>query len=136
MDGASPRDRQSVALRRRWLLGFEPFFEGGWFHKGARARTWDVEERLNAVALFGDVIVDLAASRNLPASVELHAYAVLRDIEVCVPEGTVVEVTGLRVTDHVSSDVPDVAGDGCAGVLQVISHAFRGDVTIRVSGRI
>ncbi len=125
----------SVAGRRRWLLGLEPVFEGGWFHKGVRARSWEVEERLNAVALLGDVVVDLAGAKSVPASVELHAYAVLRDVDVCVPEGTAVQVTGRRATDHVRSYVPDIPAGRRAVVLKVISHAFRGDVTVRVAGQ-
>lgn len=124
-----------VAGRRRWLVGLEPVLEGGWLHKGARARSWDVEERLNAVALFGDVVVDLAEAKSLPASVELHAYAVLRDVDVCVPAGTAVQVTDRMVTDHVRSDVPDIRADRRTGVLKVISHTFRGDVTVRVAGQ-
>jgi len=45
---------------RRWLVGLEPIFEGGWLHKGKRAQRWDVEDELSAVALFGDVTIDLS----------------------------------------------------------------------------
>jgi hypothetical protein len=127
--GAAP----AGAASRRWLLGFEPVFEGGWLRKGARARAWEVERHLVAVALFGDVVVDLAGAKSLPAFVELHAYPVLRDVDVVVPEGMAVEVTGRWVADHVTCEVPDLPADRRAHVLRVVSHTFRGDVNIRVA---
>lgn len=133
MNSELPRDpAPPAAARRRWLLGLEPVFEGGWLHKGARARSWEVEEQLVAVALFGDVVVDLAGAKSLPAFVELHAHPLLRDVDVLVPEGTAVDVTGRWVADHVRSAVPDVPADRRTRVLRVVSHAFRGDVNIRV----
>jgi hypothetical protein len=59
------------ATTRRWLIGAEPFFEGGWFHKGERARSWDVEVELVALSLLGDVTVDLSdhAYRGAPQGI-------------------------------------------------------------------
>lgn len=134
MNSQLPREvNPSVGARRRWLLGLEPVFEGGWLHKCARARSWEVEPRIAAVALFGDVVVDLVGTKSLPALVELRAYPVLRDVDVFVPEGMAVEVTGRWVADHVKSEVPDIPADRRARVLRVISHTFRGDVNIRVA---
>jgi hypothetical protein len=113
--GNSPQD---IRARHRWLLGLEPIFEGGWFHKGARARSWDVEKHLTAIALFGDVVVDLAAAQKLPAHIELRAYALLRDIDVL----------------HVKLEAPDIPVDRQTAVLRVISHAIRGDITLRLAG--
>lgn len=129
--GHSPR---KAPARHRWLLGLEPIFEGGWFHKGARARSWDVEEHLTAIALFGDVIVELAAAQKLPAHVELHAYALLRDIDVLVPRGTTVEVTGRSDDNHVKLEAPYIPVDRQTAVLRVIGHAFRGDITVSIAG--
>jgi hypothetical protein len=134
MTDAGGHSTQKAPARHRWLLGLEPIFEGGWFHKGARARSWNAEEYLTAIALFGDVIVDLAAAQKLPAHVEVHAYALLRDIEVLVPRGTTVEVTGGSVDNHVKSEAPDIPVDRQTAVLRVISHAFRGDITLRLAG--
>jgi hypothetical protein len=129
--GNSPQD---IRARHRWLLGLEPIFEGGWFHKGARARSWDVEKHLTAIALFGDVVVDLAAAQKLPAHIELRAYALLRDIDVLLPRGTAVEVTGRSVDNHVKLEAPDIPVDRQTAVLRVISHAIRGDITLRLAG--
>lgn len=129
---SSPVGNSSSRGGRRWLLGLEPIFEGGWWHKGGRARSWEVEEQLVAVALVGDVVVDLAGAKSLPSCVQLDAYPVLRDVEVIVPEGLAVDVSGRWVADHVTSEAPDVPADQRVGVLRVVSHAVRGDVQIRV----
>ncbi len=42
-------------------------FEGGWLHKGKRAHRWDVEDELSAVALFGDVTIDLSQAMSVPS---------------------------------------------------------------------
>jgi hypothetical protein len=53
----------SGGRRRRWFLGLEPIFEAG--RKGKRAQTWDVEDDLIAVALLGDVTIDLSQASRL-----------------------------------------------------------------------
>ena len=70
---------------RRYLLGLEPIFEGGWLHKGTRAQGWNVEKELVAVSLLGDVTIDLTHVKSLPSEIEIHAYAIGRDVDVIVP---------------------------------------------------
>ena len=68
-DMTSPTASDSTCLTptaRRWLLGLEPFFEGGWLHKGARARAWDVENDLIGLSVFGDVSIDLSQLAQVP----------------------------------------------------------------------
>lgn len=88
------RSHDPTHKRRRYLLGLEPIFEGGWLHKASRAGQWDVEDELVALALFGDVTVDLAHSRATPAEITVTAWAVFRDIDIVVAPGTFVEITG------------------------------------------
>ena len=78
--------------RRRWLLAIDPVFEGG--RRGKRAQAWDVEDQLIAVAMFGDVTIDLSEAHSAPDEIEIEAYALLRDVDVLVPEGTHVELFG------------------------------------------
>jgi hypothetical protein len=55
----------SRARRRRWLLALDPVFEAG--RSGKKARSWDVEDELTAVAFLGDVTIDLSEARSIPA---------------------------------------------------------------------
>ena len=84
--------------RRRRLLGFEPIFEGGWLHKGARARSWDVGDELDAIALLGDVTVDRFEAKHTPASIKIDAWTIFRDVDVTVGDDAHVEMFGRRHT--------------------------------------
>lgn len=118
----------------RWLLGIEPFFEGGWFHKGIRSRSWDVEEELGAVALLGDVTIDLANPRTMPAEIGIRAYAIGRDVEVLVRPGTRVELSGRAHNDHLNDEVTDSPLTGDDHVIKIVGHTFLGDITVRTVG--
>jgi len=115
---------------RRYLVGFEPFFEGGWLHKGARATRWQVEEHLVALAVFGDVTIDLRAVQKLPAQVRISAYAFGRDVDILVPEGTGVQLVGRKNNGHLKNHATSVTGSAAHSV-KVEGHTFLGDVTIR-----
>ena len=116
---------------RRWLLGVEPFFEGGWLHKGTRSRSWDVEEGLGAVALLGDVTIDLTNARTIPHEIEVRAYAIGRDVDVLVTPGTRVELSGRANNDHLDNDAADVPWVEGGRVVKITGHTFLGDVTVR-----
>ena len=58
-----------VGRRRRWLLALDPVFEAG--RQGRRAKAWDVEDELVAVALLGDVTIDLSDTRSAPAEISI-----------------------------------------------------------------
>jgi hypothetical protein len=123
----------SVGKNRRWLLGLEPFFEGGWLHKGKRARAWDVEGRLTAVALIGDVTVDIAQARSAPERIVINAYAIFRDVDITVSAGDVVEMTGGGLFGKASDEAPPIAQPDRRRVVSVHAHTLVGDVTARAA---
>jgi metallophosphoesterase superfamily enzyme len=127
-----PKDEQKTPAgkSRRWFLGLEPIFEGG--RKGKRAHAWDVEDELIAVALLGDVTIDLSQTRSAPAAVAINAYAILRDVDVFVAEGTHVELFGGVVRGDLTNDVPAVPEELRKGVVNIHGHTVLGDVTVRV----
>jgi hypothetical protein len=118
---------------RRWLLGLEPFFEGGWLHKGKRARTWDVEGQLTAVALIGDVTVDLAQAKSAPEQIVITAYAIFRDVHITVSAGDCVQMTGGGLFGKVTNEVPDVPEQDNHRVITVRAHTLVRDVTTRAA---
>lgn len=115
----------------RWLLGFEPVFEGGWLHRGRRARRWDVEPRIDAIALFGDVEIDLTTARTSPSEVSITAYALGRDIDVLVAAGTHVELSGRRRNDHLANRAPIVLEGDRRQSVRIVGHTWLGDITVR-----
>lgn len=120
---------RSAGQRRRWFLGLEPIFEGG--RQGKRARVWDVEDELIAVALLGDVTIDLSRARSVPAEIAIEAYAIGRDVDVFVGEGTHVELFGGVLKGDLSNNVPFVPEERRELVLRIHGHTVFGDVTVR-----
>ena len=128
-------DIQTNRPSHRWLLGVEPFFEGGWFHKGSRSSSWEVEETLGAVSLFGDVTIDLTNPRSMPPNIEVQAYAIGRDVEVLVRHGTRVELAGRANNDHLKNQLAGEAVTDHDHVIKITGHTLLGDVTVRSPNR-
>jgi hypothetical protein len=125
--GAHP----AMGRRRRWLLALDPVFEAG--RRGKRARAWDVEDELIAVALLGDVTIDLSDTRSAPAEIAIDAYAIVRDVEVLVGPRVRVELFGDVVRGDLCNDVPLVGVDACDRIVRIHGHALLGDVTVRLA---
>jgi hypothetical protein len=131
----APNNKQSppATKRTRWLLGLEPIFEGGWLHRGKRARSWEAESKLVALAVLGDVTIDLSQAKTVPAEIAINAFAVLRDVDVLVGRNTHVELSGRANNDHLRNDVPAVPEVRREHVVHVHGHTALGGVTVRVA---
>jgi predicted membrane protein len=123
--------RTGSGQRRRWLLALDPIIEGG--RHGKRAQAWDVEDELIAVALLGDVTIDLSRVKSAPAEIVIDAYAIFRDVDVLVAEGTHVEMSGGVLRGDLRNDVPVVPGEQRNNAIRIHGHALLGDVTARIA---
>ena len=121
----------TAGKNRRWFLGLEPIFEGG--RKGKRAQAWDVEDELNAVALFGDVSIDLSQNRSTPSEIAINAYAIFRDVDVVVGEGTHVELFGGVLRGELRNQASALPEERRERVVRVHGHTVLGDVNVRTS---
>lgn len=128
-----PGASRTIGKRRRWLLAIDPVFEGG--RRGKRAQAWDVEDELVAVALLGDVTIDLSQARSAPAEIEIEAYALLRDVDVLVPEGAHVELFGGVLRGGLDNTVPAIPEDQRKCTVRIHGHCMLGDVTASVAPR-
>jgi hypothetical protein len=133
-DNGNDEESSGAGKRRRWLVGAEPLFEGGWLHRGKRAQGWDVEDELIAVSILGDVTVDLSAARSTPAQIDIHAYAIGRDVDVLVGPGTQVELSGRARNDHLNNSVAAVPEDRRSHLVRIKGHTLLGDVTVHSAG--
>jgi hypothetical protein len=129
--GPETERRTTPGRRRRWLLALDPIIEGG--RHGKRAQAWDVEDELIAVALLGDVTIDLSQVKNAPAEIDIEAYAILRDVDVLVAEGSHVEMSGGVLRGDLSNDVPAVPEQHRHNVIRIHGHTLFGDVTARIA---
>ncbi len=123
--------RPTSGKRRRWFLGIEPIFEAG--RRGESAHAWDVEDELVAVAALGDVTIDLSQVKSAPAVIDINAYAVIRDVEVLVGEGTRVEMSGGVYRGDLRNEVPARSHDQRDRVVRIHGHSVLGDVTARIA---
>jgi hypothetical protein len=128
---AAGGENRIVGRRRRWLLALDPVFEAG--RQGTRAKAWDVEDELVAVAFLGDVTIDLSDTRSAPAEIAIDAYAILRDVEVRVGPRVRVELFGGVVRGDLRNEVPPVDGDHCDRIVRIHGHALFGDVTVALA---
>ena len=117
----------------RHMLGLDPVFEGGWRRRGRRARRWDAEGRITAVALFGDVTVDLAGAHSVPSVVEISAWALFRDVTILVAPGTHVDVVGDSFIGEVHNAVPALPQGFRRHTVRVECHGVIGDVDVEVA---
>ena len=62
-----------------------------------RQGRWRVERPLAAVAVMGDVVLDLRGAEVPQGDVEINATAVMGDVKVYVPDGVDVELSGIAV---------------------------------------
>ena len=102
--------------------------------RGKRAQAWDVEDELIAVALLGDVTLDLSQVKSSPAEIDIEAYAIFRDVDVLVAEGSHVELSGGVVRGDLRNAVPAVPEQHRHNVIRIHGHTLFGDVTASVAG--
>lgn len=132
MNGHPENQQRSVSgKRRRWLLALDPIIEGG--RRGKRARAWDTEDELIAIAILGDVTIDLSQAKSVPAEVDIDAYAIFRDVDVLVAPGTHVELSGGVLLGDLRNTAPAVPEEQRNRVVRVHGHTVLGDVTARTA---
>ncbi len=85
-----------------------------------------------AVALLGDVTVDLSQARTLPPVVLVKAFALGRDVDVYVAAGTRVELSSRPRNDHLVNDVPAVDEECADHIVRIQAHTGLGDVNVRI----
>ncbi len=124
--------RLSSGKRRRWLVAVDPIFEAG--RQGTAAQRWDVEDELIAVAIFGDVTIDLSQTKSAPAELVINAYAIFRDVDVLVTADTHVELFGGMFRGELRNDVPAPPKSAPDRTVRIHGHSVFGDVTVRVGG--
>jgi DUF1707 SHOCT-like domain/Cell wall-active antibiotics response LiaF, C-terminal len=96
-----------------------------------RKRRWRIAERSNAVAVMGGVHLDLRQAEITSPEVEITAVAVMGGIEIVVPEGVEVEVTGFAFMGGRSEHVTETRVLPGAPRIHVRAFALMGGVDVR-----
>ena len=107
---------------RRVMLGI--------FWDSRRAGPQPLEDEITAIALLGDAVIDLREAKATSKGITIRAYALLNDVDVIVPEGVTVELSGVAVVgDHRNLARPVPAGTSRFAV-KIHGHALLGDVQV------
>lgn len=111
---ASPRTRWVVAtIAHEWLGG-----------------RWAVPGRLNAVAVLGDVTVDLREAELREAELAIHATALCGDVRVIVPPGALVDLSVVSVIGTKRLNIQPGKPTPPIPVIRLSGIAILGDVVV------
>lgn len=108
---------------RRWAVGVL---------SGEKVRgPWRLDDHLHAVTLFGSAQVDLCDAQVVGDDATIYVVALFGGVEVCVPEGLPVELSGIAIMGTKQYKVK--RSDPLAGMPRVRVRAFAicGGVTVR-----
>jgi class 3 adenylate cyclase len=121
-----PITTSEVTGRRtsRWTLGI--------MSGGSQKGRWRVRGETNALAIMGGVELDLRGAEVEGNEVVINAYAFMGGIEIVVPEGILVELSGFAFMGgkdaRIRPDVPIIPG---APVVHVRAFAIMGGVSVK-----
>jgi hypothetical protein len=93
---------------------------------------WTAPPRLTAVAVLGDVIVDLRDAEVRGEQLSIQATAVVGDVYVLVPPGATVQMSGVAVLGHRKFAVEPAEYTLAVPVVRVSAVAILGDVIVAI----
>ena len=110
-----------------WVVGIL----SGSDHRG----RWHPAPVTNAIAFMGGCTLDLRQAEVEGPELVINAVAIMGGIEVVVPEGIQVEMTGIALLGGKDCRVPDVRPVPGSPVVRVRVFALMGGVTVRTGKR-
>ncbi|MFG3436327.1 DUF1707 domain-containing protein [Nonomuraea sp. NPDC047897] len=114
--------RPAEGRKRRWFVGV--------MGDTKRRGTWRVDEELGAVAVMGDVVLDLREAEVRTDMVEITAVSVMGDVKIIVPDGVHVDLEGVAVMGSKRVDVQEAPRGQKVPVVRVRAYAVMGDVKV------
>lgn len=100
------------------------------FASETRRGRWRVPARLAAAAVFGECMLDLQDASLYSRTTEIRAQALFGSIEILVPEGVEVQMTGMSLFGSRECRVDQDAPAG-APVIEIRGHAVFGHIAVR-----
>jgi hypothetical protein len=95
-----------------------------------RQGRWRVERPLAAVAVMGDVVLDLRGAEVPRGEVQITAVAVMGDVKVYVPDGVDVQLSGIAVMGDKKLAVREAPPGQPAPRVVVTATVVMGDVKV------
>ena len=97
----------------------------------SRRGWWRAEGTVSPTTVFGDVELDLREAAVPTGQVQMSAVAPFGDIEVIVPDGVIVELTGFSLFGRKKVDVRRSSSMRSAPVVRVQGFIVFGSVLVR-----
>ncbi len=97
---------------------------------GQRGR-WRVEGQTNAIAFMGGCELDLRQAEVIGDEVEITAFAFMGGVDIIVPEGIAVVMTGFSLMGGKTNRVKDVPVIPGSPVIRVRAFSLMGGVSVR-----
>ena len=95
-----------------------------------RQGRWRVERPLAALAIMGDVVLDLRGAEVPQGEVDITATAVMGDIKIHVPDGVDVQLSGIAVMGDKKVQVREAPAGQAAPRVVVRATVVMGDVKV------
>jgi Domain of unknown function (DUF1707)/Cell wall-active antibiotics response 4TMS YvqF len=95
-----------------------------------RRGRWRVERPLAALAIMGDVVLDLRGAEVPQGEVDITATAVMGDVKIYVPDGVDVELSGIAVMGDKKVMVREAPAGQTAPKVVVRATVIMGDVKV------
>jgi hypothetical protein len=114
--------RPTAPVEREWVVAV--------MGDTKRQGRWRVERPLAAVAVMGDVVLDLRGAEVPQGEVDITATAVMGDVKVYVPDGVDVQLSGIAVMGDKKVAVREAPAGQTAPKVVVRATAIMGDVKV------
>ncbi|AQZ60334.1 unnamed protein product [[Actinomadura] parvosata subsp. kistnae] len=114
---AAPQGR-----KRRWFVGV--------MGDSKRRGTWRIDQELGAVAVMGDVLLDLREAEVRTDRVDILAVSVMGDVKIIVPDGVYVDLDGMAIMGDKKVNVVQAPPGMNVPVVRVQAYAVMGDVKV------
>jgi hypothetical protein len=119
---AAAPTRPTAGADREWVLAI--------MGDSKRQGRWRVERPLAALAVMGDVLLDLRGAEVPQGEVDITATAVMGDVKIYVPDGVDVELSGIAVMGDKQVEVREAPAGRTAPKVRVRATAIMGDVRV------
>jgi hypothetical protein len=95
-----------------------------------RQGRWRVERPLAALAIMGDVVLDLRGAEVPQGEVDITATAVMGDVKIYVPDGVDVQLSGIAVMGDKKVEVREAPAGQTAPRVVVKATVVMGDIKV------
>jgi hypothetical protein len=91
---------------------------------------WRIDQELGAVAVMGDVLLDLREAEVRSNVVDIVATSIMGDIKIIVPDGVDVQLEGIAIMGDKKVKVQEAPAGLNVPVVRVRAYVVMGDVKI------